>query len=459
MLGRARQVVTTIIAAGAALLLFTGTARAIPEFAAQTGQPCTACHIGAFGPQLTPAGIAFKIGGYTQGGGEGLASKIPLSAMFLGSFTNTNSSLPFPASEHYGANNNVALDQISLFLAGRVNDYAGGLVQGTFSGITSQFHLDNTDLRPFTTTVHLGDKDLRVGVSINNSPTVQDPFNSTFAWGYPYMVSALAPVPSAQPVLAGALAGNTYGVTAYGWYDRSLYLEAGGYETMGPTMLSMLGTTYGPGSATGLAPYLRAAYDWQWGGQYAYVGGLFFRPRFNPTIAPRSTDGSMGHDGYTDFAVDGGYEFLGTGKHVVSAYGIYTYESQRLLGSFNTGASSSPSSSLQQIRLNTSYFYDQTYGLTLGWQNTWGPANPALYAPAPVFGSANGKPNSNSFIVEADWIPFGKMDSWLQPFVNLKIGLQYVAYTQFNGGTSNYDGFGRNASGNNTLYLYAMTIF
>ena len=73
----------------AALLLWAGIrpARAVPAFAAQTGQPCSACHIGAFGPQLTPLGRAFKIGGYTQTGGEGLLSQIPLAATVLGSFT------------------------------------------------------------------------------------------------------------------------------------------------------------------------------------------------------------------------------------------------------------------------------------------------------------------------------------------------------------------------------------
>ena len=40
-------------------------ADAVPAFAQQTGQPCTTCHIGSFGPQLTPFGRAFKIGGYT----------------------------------------------------------------------------------------------------------------------------------------------------------------------------------------------------------------------------------------------------------------------------------------------------------------------------------------------------------------------------------------------------------
>ncbi len=102
--------------------------------------------------------------------------------------------------------------------------------------------------------------------------------------------------------------------------------------------------------------------------------------------------------------------------------------------------------------------------MTLGWQRTWGPANPVLYqSPAyggsDVYGSNNSKPDSNAFIVEADWVPFGKDDSWAGPFANLKLGLQYTAYTEFNGGTSNYDGYGRNASGNNTLLAFAWMAF
>jgi hypothetical protein len=92
---------------------------------------------------------------------------------------------------------------------------------------------------------------------------------------------------------------------------------------------------------------------------------------------------------------------------------------------------------------------------TVGWQRTWGTPNPLLYAPARVSGSANGKPNSNAFIFEADWVPFGKADSWARPWVNLKLGAQYVLYTQFNGAAKNYDGFGRNASDNNSIYLFA----
>jgi hypothetical protein len=88
-----------------------------------------------------------------------------------------------------------------------------------------------------------------------------------------------------------------------------------------------------------------------------------------------------------------------------------------------------------------------------------GELNPALFPSQPASGSANGKPDSNAFILEADWVPFGKSDSPASPRVNLKLGVQYTIYTQFNGGTSKYDGFGRSAGDNNALYVFAWLIF
>src|SRR5215471_5594165 len=102
------QCILIIVAAVLTNLFVAARAYAVPAFAQQTGEPCTTCHIGAFGPQLTPFGTAFKIGGYTQTGGSGLASKIPLSAMAITSFTNTGSGQPGGAAPHFGDNNNVA---------------------------------------------------------------------------------------------------------------------------------------------------------------------------------------------------------------------------------------------------------------------------------------------------------------------------------------------------------------
>lgn len=441
-----------------ATALATPRALAVPDFAQQTGQPCATCHIGSFGPQLTPFGRAFKIGGYTQTGGEGIAAQIPLSAFVLSSFTHTNASQPDGAAPHFGENNNFALDQVSLFLAGRITDFAGAFIQGTYSGVGRTFSLDNSDIR-LTTPVTVGGSELRVGVSLNNSPTVQDPFNSTPVWMFPFASSALAPTPTAQPLLSGGLAGNSLGLTGYAWYDRQLYVEAGGYQTYGPTLLSATGNALGPGATANIAPYARLAYQWDWNQQSAHLGGLLLSANINPATSAHTADGSQGQDRYTDYALDAGYQYLGDGTHIGTAYLLFIHEAQDLRSSFNTGASSQAGSNLNQVRMNASYFYQNTYGLTFGWQYTWGRPNPLLFAPAPITGSANGKPNSNAFIVEADWIPFGKEDSWARPFVNLKLGLQYVAYTLFNGASRNYDGFGRNAADNNTIFLYAWTAF
>jgi hypothetical protein len=450
----------------AALLPASRQAHAIPAFAAQTGQPCTACHIGAYGPQLTPLGRAFKIGGYTQAGGDGWLASVPLSVMAQTTFTNTASGVPADqVAQHYAANNNFSLDQISGFVGGAIGEHSGGLIQFTWTDVSNTAHLDNTDLRPYTTVFDVGGKDLRIGTTINNTVTVQDPYNTTFAWGFPYLSSALAPTPAANPMLAAGFGQSALGYTAYAWYDSKLYLEGGAYSTLSSWALGRIGNPYGIGSTTSPAPYLRAAYEWQWGTSAAHIGTLFMHADVNPAIDTFTTSNANGADHYTDYAFDAGYQFLGDGTHVASVQGIFTHEDQNLRGS-SSGTGYGSNYTLNQIRANASYWYQNTYGATLGWQRTWGPANPVLYPSTDangnvldLYGSANNKPNSNAFIIEADWVPFGKDTSLWQPLLNLKLGAQYIAYTQFNGRSSNYDGAGRNASDNNTFLLFAWLIF
>ena len=466
-MSRCSMRIALAFAAAAIMVAFGGPqASALPSFAQQTGQPCSTCHVGSFGPQLTPFGRAFKIGGYTQTGGDGVAANVPLAVMLLGSFNNTAAGLPNDQiPHHYAADNNFALDQVSAFLAGRLGEHTGAFAQITYSNIPNASHLDNTDLRPYTTSVDLGDHELVVGASINNNPTVQDPYNTTYAWGFPYAQSGLAPAPAGQPVLATGFNNNSIGYTAYAWYDRSVYVEAGGYTTYSTWALARTGNDFGVGSSQGLMPYVRAAYEWDWSDQAAHVGALYMQSNVNPVSGVFQTDGSNGRDHYRDYAFDTGYQFLGDHTHIVTAQGIFTHEVRNLEGTttaFNgaNGTTFGPKSNLNQVRVNVSYWYMDTYGLTLGWQNTWGPAEPAAFTTgSAVTNSANGKPNSNSFIVEADWVPFGKPDSWMSPWANLKVGVQYIAYTQFNGGSRNYDGFGRNASDNNTLFLFAWLAF
>jgi hypothetical protein len=450
--------IATLLLAAAIAILSARSASAVPSFAAQTGQPCAMCHVGAFGPQLTPFGRAFKIGGYTQDGGQGLAAQIPLAAMVLSSFTQTRTSQPGPAADHFGTNNNFALDQVSLFLAGRATDDIGGFLQTTYSGTDRSLVLDNTDLR-VTREFETGDTSLRLGLSLNNGPTVQDPYNTTPAWSFPFAASALAPTPAAAPLLDGGLLGNSIGLTAYGWYDRSLYVEAGAYGTGSRNWLRLTGDTLGPGAIAQPAPYARVAYEWNWNGQSAHIGALALAASLSPAVGSWTADGSLGHDRYLDVALDAGYQFIGTGRHVATADVLLLHEDNTLNGSVAMGAAANVRGYLNEARATVSYFFDATYGVTLSMQSIAGSADPVLYAPAPVTGSANGKPDSTDFVIEADWIPFGKADSWRAPFANLKLAAQYTAYTRFNGGTRNYDGSGRDASANNTLYLYAWLAF
>lgn len=430
-------------------------ARAVPSFSGQTGLACTACHVGGFGPQLTPLGRTFKLEGYTAKGGTGFASKLPISAMILASYTNTDRNQPYPASEHYGANGNFAVDQISVFLAGRVSDHVGGFVQTTFDGIASQSFIDNVDLR-VAGTANLFGRPSDVGLSFNNSPGLSDPYNSTYPWGYPFVGSALAPGANAGTLLGGSLAGNSLGLNAYVFAGQHLYLDLGAYDTMAPGLMKFIGQSYGPGSSTGIAPYARAAWEQDWGNSNAHAGVSVFYARFNPAYDVRSADGSMGHDKFTDTQFDAGYQYLADPNSATLDL-RYTHEDQTLGGTLPDAADNR----LNEFRATATYYYQNTYGATVSWDSLSGNKNQALYNTGAddATGSIAGSPNTDAITLEADYVPFGKDGSLWAPFANLKLGVQYTIYTRFNGHATNYDGFGRDAADNNTLYLFAWTIF
>jgi len=70
------------------------------------------------------------------------------------------------------------------------------------------------------------------------------------------------------------------------------------------------------------------------------------------------------------------------------------------------------------------------------------------------------KPDSSGFLFQIDGTPFGKPDaSPYGPWVNVRVGLQYSAYTKFNGAGRNFDGLGTNAGDNDALRLFIWTAF
>jgi len=121
------------------------------------------------------------------------------------------------------------------------------------------------------------------------------------------------------------------------------------------------------------------------------------------------------------------------------------------------GDAQSPHGEVQRFDLSASYFRNQTWGLTAAVFDVSGDTDPTLFAPDVLYGSRKGDTDTNGVILQADWTPFGKEDSWRAPWANLRLGVQYTMYNEFNGASSNYDSFGRDASDNNTLFLFAWT--
>jgi len=141
-----------------------------------------------------------------------------------------------------------------------------------------------------------------------------------------------------------------------------------------------------------------------------------------------------------------------TGKHIITAHATWIHEDQDWKASFPLGNTANSSDFLNTFRMDLNYYYRchlGDIGGSIGYFSTIGRTDPLLYSSVPVDGSRTGSPNSNGFILEADY----------RPWEMTKISLQYVIYNKFNGAHSNYDGFGRNASDNNTLYALVWLMF
>ena len=79
---------------------------------------------------------------------------------------------------------------------------------------------DNTDVR-FANTASIGPLDVIYGITANNNPTVQDLWNTTPAWTFPYAVSHVSDRHhSAATLIEGAFAAHVGGVGAYTMHQR-----------------------------------------------------------------------------------------------------------------------------------------------------------------------------------------------------------------------------------------------
>ena len=420
----------------------------IPSFSRQTGLACSACH-SAF-PHLTQFGRLFKLNGYTmtalqvvRAGDSGQRASLkldlipPVSAMVMSSFTQTNKTVPGTQ------NGNVQFpQQLSLFFGEAITPRLGTFLQVTYDPESGGLGMDNMDIR-FANQASLGGKSLIYGASLNNNPTVQDVWNTVPAWSFPYASSSTAPSPSAATILDGQLGQQVAGLGTYAFWDNHLYGEFSVYRS------AVQGGKPLPDAAStniirGVAPYWRAFWHQQMGQQDLMVGIMGMRTSMFPT-------GVTGlRNRFSDLGFDAQYELpVGEGKGGITAHALYLHETQRLDADVAKDAAANLDNTLNTFRVNASVYNAARTGFTAGYFSTTGTIDALRYPEGEVGGSATGSPNSSGMIFELSALP------WL----NTRFEVQYVLYNKFNGGKTNYDGSGRNAKDNNTLYLMSWVVF
>ena len=468
------------------LSLWPAASQAIPLFNRQTGQNCVACHAGGQFPELTPYGRLFKLTGYTIG-----ERTLPVSAMALASYSKVaDTGKSDDPSSDFSKNAKPILATASLFLGGKVNDNIGAFVQITYDNYAGpndaghyvgHTNADNIDLRYADR--FIGDKqDLIFGVSANNNPSVTDPWNTAAAW----MQYVPVPSPGSSRFIDGnspypgyGAGGNIAGINAYVFWNQMVYAEVGGYRSATGLFspfsagLDNAGTT----RLRGINPYWRVALNHEWGAHSLMLGaaGMTAKVYDNPID---TSDPNSVHQ-FRDLSLDAQYQYL-LDPHAVTAQLVWTANRHRVPGflagqdspfvdaSGNALASSNAEDTTHVLRARISYVYQARYGAGLGWFNLSGNTDTAnqssgfdpgtlsitsdLGAGAPstrVGGNLSGNPGTRGGTLEAFWTPVQ----------NLRIGAQYTIYNRFNGAASNYDGFGRDASDNNSLFLYTWLAF
>jgi hypothetical protein len=421
--------------------LFAGSlqsAQALPSFARQTGQQCVACHNGF--PELTPYGRQFKLNGYIFSTGTDTGP--PLAALIITSLTHTDKPQPHAIVPGTSRNDNAIVDAVNIYYAGKIFSNLGAFVQGLWSPLTHRFQLFTSDIRYADSTQLLG-KDTTYGVT--------DPWNTAQSfWSYPYEMSHVTLPPVTSTALQGRYSLQVAGANAYVSWDQLIYVAAGIYEGLDAKTLNSIGvSTRGTSQIHGAASYWRVALAPGWGHSTWEVGTF----GMDMAVDPHRT-ASAGTDHTLDVGFDTQYQYLAD-RNSWSFISSYIFERSTLDASRSLGFANNAHDNLDALNAKVTYNYDQTYGANIGYFQTTGSRDRDLYAPQ----SANDSPNSSGWIAELDYYAFnrGGPDFW--PTFNLKLGLQYMLYTRFDGGTTNYNGLGRNANDNNMLFLYGWILF
>lgn len=436
-----------LLAAAAALGTYSDEAQAVPSMARQTGMPCSGCH--TVFPELTEFGRQFKLRGYSisvpKDRSDSIFGNVPIAAVLQVSRTATkNVNTPGAEPEQFPRDRETIVQAAGLYYGGKITEKSGALVQYFYDGIEKKWAVEMFDVR-WADTATLGGKDTIFGFTLSNNPGVTDIYNSTPMWGFPHTETP-ALMPNAQAATDMRLAGRVGGPGAYAMWNNTLYGEFALYHTTKTGVFRPLGWGVEKDDVVkGIAPYWRVALQRNFDAHFVSVGAFGLSSR----IYTDARDQSLGTDRFRDLAIDGEYHYTG-GDHLISAHGLAIREKQKLDGAFAAGLASNSSNTLRTTRADVHYWYKRTIGGGLQVFSTRGSTDDMRYNMGEaVHGSINGSPNNRGWALMLNYLPVQ----------NVKLEVRYTSWSQFNGAGANYDGFGRNAKDNNSVFLLGWFMF
>jgi hypothetical protein len=313
--------------------------------------------------------------------------------------------------------------------------------QFTYAGDEGSFGVDNIDIR-YADHAKLAARDLLYGFTLHNNPTVQDVWNTVPAWSFPFVSSPSALSPIASTLIDGALGQQVVGLGAYSLYDHLLYTEFTMYRSA-PQGAALPLDSSAQNVAAHVIPYWRVAVQHETPTTSLMVGTF----GFDAHLYPQGASGLVNH--YSDVALDAQAEQR-RGEATWIGRATIIHERQQLLATQAAGGADHVDQRLTTSRASIAYLPNQKYSYTLGYFQTTGTADSTLYPPQDFLGSRTGQPNTSGGLGEIAY----------NPWQNVRVGAQYLAYNKFNGATTAYDVVGgRNASNNNTFYLYLWMAF
>ena len=230
--------------------------------------------------------------------------------------------------------------------------------------------------------------------------------------------------------LIESLGMQVAGLGAYALYNNWLFGELTLYRSAQQGAANPADSTTTM-AIKGLSPYWRLAVQHQWGDSYLELGTFGMRSRhFANGIA-----GEM--DNFTDIGFDFQYERT-------LPFGALTLHSSLITETENREALAPQPTKLKfnTFKIDGNLYLKNGFGATVGYFTKSGTADVNV-------ASLTNKPDSKGCIFQVEYLP------WF----NTKLSLQYIVYNKFDGSKKNYDGIGRNANHNNTLYILAWINF